>query len=146
MTVLGGICYLCCCSVLECGTHQLVFLLFCSPSRLLTTDKAFLPSSFAMYTTTLACSYSFRLPSISNNRRTLAATLAFATGAILGWPFSLLVSIPFIFEELFVYGLDRVPPELYRKWLRKRLTRLFSCGLVASIIFVSSKFVRHHIL
>lgn len=79
---------------------------------------------------------------MSNNRRTLLAVLAFATGAIVGWPFSLLVSVPFVVEELFVYGLDRIPPELHKSWQLKRLKRLITCGLAASAIFVSSRFAQ----
>ncbi|KAI9595474.1 Alg9-like mannosyltransferase family-domain-containing protein [Syncephalis fuscata] len=49
--------------------------------------SAFLPSTFAMYT---------------------SATLCLAVGAIWGWPFSGAIGIPFIFEELFISGNQRV--------------------------------------
>jgi alpha-1,2-mannosyltransferase len=67
----------------------------------------------------------------------LVATLAFALGGILGWPFALALSIPFIFEQLFIYGRDRVAPENYSNWLLARWTRLFKAGLMAALLFVS---------
>lgn len=99
-------------------------------------STAFLPSSFAMYTTTLACAFAFEPTSSSNKRRTLAATLLFATGAIVGWPFSLLLAIPFVLEELFVYGTDIVTPQDRSSWTALRFRRLLTAGLKASLIFV----------
>lgn len=90
-----------------------------------------------MYTTALAFSYSLEPASLRNKRRTLAATLFFALGAIVGWPFALAISIPFVFEELFVYGGDRVPLEAKGSWFRQRWTRFSIAVLVASTIFVS---------
>lgn len=100
---------------------------------------AFLPSTFAMYTTMLACSYAFTPTSTKNKHRTLAATSLFAAGGIIGWPFALALAIPFIFEELFVFGADVVPPEARRSWMAKRFTRLLIAGLMASLIFVCLK-------
>lgn len=121
------------------GRYMLFMLLF--SAGMWNASTAFLPSSFAMYANTFASAYFFQLPSMSNNRRTLLAVLAFATGAIVGWPFSLLVSVPFVIEELFVYGLDRIPPELHRRWQLKRLQRLITCGLAASAIFIPVVFI-----
>ena len=56
-------------------------------------------------------SYAFTPNSSQNNRRTLAATLIFATGGIVGWPFAITLALPFVFEELFIYGADLVAPE-----------------------------------
>ncbi|KAF9535593.1 glycosyltransferase family 22 protein [Crepidotus variabilis] len=99
-------------------------------------STAFLPTSFAMFTTTLACSYAFEPSSSANKRRTLATTLLFATGAIVGWPFSLLLAIPFVFEELFVYGTDIVTPQQRVSWTITRVQRLVTAGLKASLIFI----------
>ena len=90
-----------------------------------------------MYTTALACSYAFVPSSASNDNRTLAATLLFAVGGIVGWPFALALAIPFIIEELFVYSADTVPPEQRVPWMFKRAVRLLRAGLLASFIFVS---------
>ncbi|KAG6910519.1 hypothetical protein DXG01_009938 [Tephrocybe rancida] len=98
--------------------------------------KAFLPSSFAMYMTMFAFSFAVDRPSFINPRRTMMATLSFAAGAIVGWPFALALAIPFVFEELFVFGADRVTPEVYQSWLFKRWARLFGSGLCAALIFI----------
>jgi len=89
-----------------------------------------------MYTTMLAFSFAFTPTTTKNKQRTLVATLLFAAGGIIGWPFALALAVPFIFEELFVYGADVVPPEARRSWMAKRFTRLLIAGLTASLIFV----------
>ncbi|KAG5637645.1 hypothetical protein H0H81_003722 [Sphagnurus paluster] len=99
-------------------------------------SSAFLPSSFAMYMTMFAFSYALDRPSYGNVQRTLFATLAFATGAIIGWPFALALAIPFVFEELFVYGGDIVPTEVYRSWIIKRWDRFFGAAAVAALLFI----------
>lgn len=90
-----------------------------------------------MYMTTFAFSYALAPSSAQNNRRTLAATLLFATGAIVGWPFALALSVPFVFEELFIFSADRVAPEIQMMWMFNRWKRLFTAGLAALLIFVS---------
>jgi len=95
-----------------------------------------LPSSFAMYTTAFAFSYALEPATLSNNRRTLGATLFFALGAVVGWPFALAISIPFVFEELFLYGGDRVAPHVKGSWLTQRWTRFLTSVAAASSIFV----------
>src|SRR6266545_1471791 len=128
------------CSLVQaCGMHLPVkeYLPHCL--HIIYYDPAaFLPSSFAMYTTALAYAYAFEPSSSSNKHRTLAATLLFATGAIVGWPFALALAIPFVFEELFVYGADIVTPQNRPTWMSGRFRRLFSAGLAATLIFVCS--------
>jgi alpha-1,2-mannosyltransferase len=60
---------------------------------------AFLPSTFAMYTTMLGMA-----AFINRQRglRTVQAIFWFALGGLLGWPFSMAMCIPFILEELFM--------------------------------------------
>lgn len=89
-----------------------------------------------MYTTALAFSYALEPATLSNKRRTSAATVFFALGAIVGWPFALAISIPFVFEELFVYSGDRVSPQAKNSWFIQRWTRFFTAALIASLIFV----------
>ena len=98
---------------------------------------AFLPSSFAMYATTLAYAFVLDPASLNKTRKTLLATLLFATGAIVGWPFALALSLPFVFEELFVAGFDRVTPETRFSWSTKRWTRMATAVIAASLVFVS---------
>jgi alpha-1,2-mannosyltransferase len=91
-----------------------------------------------MYMNMFAFSYALEPPSYNNTARTIKATLFFATGGILGWPFALALAIPFIFEELFIYGADRISPETRHSWLFMRWKRLFRAALMASFIFVTS--------
>ncbi|KAF8078928.1 glycosyltransferase family 22 protein [Lyophyllum atratum] len=116
------------------GRYLFFMLLF--SAGMWNASAAFLPSSFAMYMTMFAFSYALDRPSYNNPRRTLLATLAFAVGAIVGWPFALALAIPFVFEELFVFGADRVAPEVYQSWIFKRWRRIFAAGLAASLIFI----------
>lgn len=91
-----------------------------------------------MYANTLAFAWSLEPTNSKNFRRTLLTTLAFATGAIVGWPFSLAVAIPFVLEELVLNGTDVVPAEQYVSWLLSRFGRLLTAGAVAALLFVSS--------
>lgn len=116
------------------GRYLFFMLLF--SAGMWSASTAFLPSSFAMYTSAFAFSYSFAPSSAKNYLRTLATTILFATGAIVGWPFSLALAIPFVFEELFIFSDDRVPSEVRRSWMIKRWKRLIGAGLVASLVAV----------
>ncbi|KAJ7109881.1 glycosyltransferase family 22 protein [Mycena epipterygia] len=116
------------------GRYLFFMLLF--SAGMWNASAALLPSSFAMYMTTFAFSYALAPSSAQNNRRTLAATLLFATGAIVGWPFALALSVPFVFEELFVFSADRVAPEIRMMWMFNRWKRLFTAGLAALLIFI----------
>lgn len=89
-----------------------------------------------MHTFALAFSYALAPASLANNKRTLAATLLFATGAIVGWPFALAIAIPFVFEELFIYSADAVTPQSRSSWIQKRFTRLIGSGVLALLLFV----------
>jgi alpha-1,2-mannosyltransferase len=102
------------------------------------TCSALLPSTFAMYTTMLALSHAFIPPSNQDSRRTLAAVLYFTLGAAVGWPFALAVAIPFVFEELFVFGADKVPANEKSEWQLNRGKQLIVCGAVAALITVST--------
>ena len=95
-----------------------------------------------MYALCLAWSFSFQAPSQSTRSRTLGAVLCFAVGAVVGWPFSLFLAVPFVIEEVCVYGKDRVPPEAYGIWIMGRVRRLITCSVVAATIFVSRQITR----
>ena len=73
-----------------------------------------------MYTSILAFSYAYTPNSSQNNHRTLAATHVFVSGGIVGWPFALALALPFVFEELFIYGADLVTPEAKIFWMVQR--------------------------
>ena len=89
-----------------------------------------------MYANTLAFSYSLEPTANRNIRRTLFTTMAFASGAIVGWPFSLAVALPFVFEELFLYGADRVTPQTRFSWMIARWKRFLTCTAVAALLAV----------
>ena len=92
-----------------------------------------------MYTTMLALSYAFTPPSNEDSQRTFAAVVCFTLGAVLGWPFALAIAIPFVFEELFMFGTDTVPANEKIDWQLERGIRLLLCGAVAALISVSTK-------
>lgn len=56
-------------------------------------STALLPSSFAMYFTTLGLAFSL-------HKRSLAATVTFGIGVVLGWPFVFLLFIPILLLSL----------------------------------------------
>lgn len=89
-----------------------------------------------MYTGTLAFAYSIIPSSSRESQRTLYATLLYATGAIVGWPFALALAVPFVIEELFVYSGDKVPADSRLTWTVKRWRRLFGCGAIAALLLV----------
>ncbi|CAZ83103.1 unnamed protein product [Tuber melanosporum] len=87
---------------------------------------AFLPSTFAMYTTMLA------MASFMDRRwgsRSVQGVVWFAVGGLLGWPFSMAMCIPFVLEEIFVgcIAWDLVPT----------LLRLAKGGAVSLILLAS---------
>lgn len=61
-----------------------------------------------MYTTLLAFSYGFH-PATSTptgQSRAIKTTVWVAVGAIVGWPFSAALGVPFVLEQLFLTGGD----------------------------------------
>jgi hypothetical protein len=92
-----------------------------------------------MYTTMLALSHAFTPPNSQDDQRTLAAVVYFTLGSVLGWPFALAIAIPFVFEELFVFGTDQVLAKDKSDWQLNRGIRLLFCGAVAALIPVSTK-------
>ena len=84
-----------------------------------------------------ALSHAFVPPSNKDGQRTLSAVVLFTVGAVLGWPFALALAIPFVFEELFVFGDDTVSAKDRFNWQLNRGIRLALCGAVAALILVS---------
>ena len=113
------------------------FLTFLASSAGLTmASVSLLPSSFVMYTTSLAMAYAFPRASIKNATRSFSATLIFAFGALGGWPYALVIALPYVFEELFLYGADAVPETEVRKWILRRWSRWILAVLVASLLAI----------
>jgi alpha-1,2-mannosyltransferase len=90
-----------------------------------------------MYFVTLASAFNMEPPSSRNPQRTLLVTTSYATAAIVGWPFALALSIPFVLEELFLYAGDIVPAADKSKWMVNRWSRFARSVATAALIFVS---------
>lgn len=101
--------------------------------------SAYLPSAFAMQAITLAYSYVLEPVSSKPNcgRRTLLSCLFFVIATLAGWPFVGALALPFVFEELGMFGNDQVMPASRPSWAASRFNRLFACGLF-SLILVSA--------
>lgn len=69
-------------------------------------NSAFLPSSFAMYFIMLGWSYAIESATNANKARTIKAATAFGAAVILGWPFTAVLVLPFVLEELLLSGRD----------------------------------------
>ncbi|KAF7728653.1 mannosyltransferase [Apophysomyces ossiformis] len=103
--------------------------------------KAFLPSSFAMYTTFMAFSYILQPPNHADRKRTYYAVFWLGLGALVGWPFSAVVGIPFAIEEILVFGRNSVTKngvvvQVMRtsNWRFKRAFRLAEAILIPIIL------------
>lgn len=91
---------------------------------------------------TLAFSYAIEPVNSKATRRTVISTFAFAAGAVVGWPFTLIMAIPFVFEELFLRGTDHVPSNRYFEWITQRWTRFASAAAIAALLFVRNCFAQ----
>ena len=110
--------------------------LLATSAGLVTASVALLPSSLVMYTTTLAMSAVMFRTQLAAPRRTYAATLAFALGALAGWPYALVAAVPFVLEELFLTAGDAVPAGGRLRWLWQRWSRGICAALLASLLAV----------
>ncbi|CAO1627706.1 unnamed protein product [Jaminaea pallidilutea] len=72
----------------------------------------------------------------SRPNRTLKATLAFALGALLAWPFALVLSLPFVFDELFFYSGNVLRPQRWSQLVTTRATAFIKAALYASLLAV----------
>lgn len=101
-----------------------------------------------MYATMLGYAY-WMQPADSRTkqgtRRTYLAIAAFAIGAIVGWPFSLLLAVPFVVEQLFVYGDDVVHVKDAVGWRLARASRLVQAGVVAAGLAVPAILVDSYV-
>lgn len=111
---------------------------WCPPRSAVTHGliSAFLPSTFAMYFNMLAMSFALRPSTKRADDRVLFATICFAIGAIVGWPFSIVISFPFVLEELFFLSGDKVSPALMGQWIGARWIRMLGCVTLAAFLLV----------
>lgn len=127
----------------------LLLIILCN-AGMWSASVALLPSSFTMYTTTLALSYAFdtayskstsprntSLPSTtSTNSRVVKATCAFALGALLGWPFALVLAGPFVFEEVALASGNLVRSDARLSFILSRTLAFVRATLIASAIAI----------
>lgn len=93
-------------------------------------STAYLPSSFAMYTTMLG------MAAFINWRgglKTAQAIFWFAVGGVLGWPFSVALAAPFLMESVFFAAMTS-------KDDTASATLRFLRGIVASILVLTAEF------
>ncbi|CAO3651769.1 unnamed protein product [Cunninghamella echinulata] len=119
------------------GRYVLVILFF--SAGMFHASTAFLPSSFAMYTTMMAFSSILKPVTQMERTRTYASVFWLVLGGI-AWPFSGAIGIPFALEELIVFGRDTESTEQGQlkvavrsnTWRWKRLIRLGEALLLSS--------------
>ncbi|KAK0546562.1 mannosyltransferase [Tilletia horrida] len=128
-----------------------LFFLLLTNAGMSAASTALLPSTFTMYTTTLALAYAFypsRLPSPNSVSapsnlsvtdtpagRTLIATATFALGALLGWPFAIVLSFPFVVEEVFLPSGNSVPASFAKgvSFVQARFVRFVGYALLSGL-------------
>ncbi|KAI8579539.1 hypothetical protein K450DRAFT_271849 [Umbelopsis ramanniana AG] len=86
------------------GRYLLVALI--GSAGMFHASVSYLPSSFSMVTTMLAFSFVLQPPTFFTRNRTYGATFFFGLGGLFGWPFCAILGVPFVIEELLVYGRE----------------------------------------
>ncbi|CAD6571380.1 MAG: mannosyltransferase [Cyphobasidiales sp. Tagirdzhanova-0007] len=94
-------------------------------------STAFLPSSFSMHFVTLGWSFALE-PVNASPDRTFRATLCFAIAAVIGWPFSILIALPFIFEEILLIG--HAPGWQFQWRFGRILKSAPACALILAVV------------
>ncbi|KAK3822201.1 MAG: glycosyltransferase family 22 protein [Linnemannia elongata] len=94
-------------------------------------SNAFLPSTFAMYTTMLFFSQMLQPPRQHSAKRTFLAIFWVGLGGLLGWPFSAAVGLPFALEELLIHSRNQSKKKTvrFRDWRRIRFLRLVTSAI-----------------
>lgn len=113
-------------------------------SGMWSASTSFLPSSFAMNMVTLALSAQLSPPS---TKRTVKVVSFITIGAVIGWPFSAALSIPFILLELVdLKGRFR---HLFCRWFKAIFVALLITGIcitVDSLFYHRIQFVAWNIV
>lgn len=69
--------------------------------------------------------------------RITLATVPVAASAIIGWPFSALLGVPLVLEQLFVGGTEKVAPGETALWAARRARNMLFAGLIGASLLVS---------
>lgn len=126
-----------------------LFCMLACNAGLWSASVAFLPSSFTLYTSTLAFSYALQpsrsstgttpasqsLP-FTDKDRLLKATGSFALGALLGWPFAIVLSFPFVLEEISLPSGNLIRRKQYASFAVARATSFLKAALTASTLAI----------
>jgi len=84
-----------------------VFVSMVTSAAFYSAATAFLPSTFALYAALLGGA-AFLAPVDSDAKRITRGVTAFAAGAVVGWPFSVVLGVPLVLEQLFLRGTEKV--------------------------------------
>lgn len=93
-----------------------------------------------MYTTLLASAQFFH-PATSTQtgrERAYRGVFLIAIGAIIGWPFSAAIGIPFVFEQLFLTGGEIAIGPARTSLLAKRWETIGKAVFLGALVAVSS--------
>lgn len=70
-------------------------------------------------------------------QRAKRATLCFAAGAIIGWPFTAVLGVPFVLEQLFTTGGEIATGEARLALRNKRIQTMSKAIVQAALLAVS---------
>ncbi|CAO1625627.1 unnamed protein product [Sympodiomycopsis kandeliae] len=88
-----------------------------------------------------ASPHNLALPRTVSSFRVFKATAAFALGAIVGWPFALVLAVPFVLEEVLLPSGNLIRGDRYIKHATGRLTSFMKACLVAGSIAIPTVIV-----
>ena len=115
--------------------RYLLFSLLLSAAMYSSTTN-FLPSTFAMWGVMFSASYSLK-PVDGGLSRIAGATFGIAAASIVGWPFSALLGVPLVLEQLFVRGKEKVEKGKTALWAANRARKLAYAVIVGASLAVS---------
>ncbi|KAF9928375.1 mannosyltransferase [Linnemannia zychae] len=110
-------------------------------------SNAFLPSTFAMYTTMMFFSQMLQPPRQHSGKRTFWAIFWVGLGGLLGWPFSAAVGLPFALEELLIHSRNQSKKKTvrFRDWRRIRFIRLVTSAIVVlGLVLIPIMIIDHY--
>lgn len=111
-----------------------------------------------MYCVFMAFSYALKPVSDIDRSRTYKVVFWIGLGSLAGWPFAALIGIPFVIEEITIYGRDTMETAdgtIVRSvagahWRWRRLVRLVEAsvicgtGITAMLVLIDQMFYRQY--
>lgn len=113
-----------------------LFVCFVTSAAMYSSATSFLPSTFAMWGA-LFGGAAFMAPVDSGLVRITVGVAAFACGAIVGWPFSVVLGVPLVLEQLFLRGQEKVAKGTEAGHAAVRARNLFVAIAVGATFLVS---------